>query len=375
MKTKTTLTAILTIAIVLLMVLSVIPSVASDDGGRGGGGGGRVNKVLFWDDTYSTIPSPGPAPSGYKDYQAAIEAYGAKFTRITKMPTLSQMQQYDVVFYYIGSEYTGMVYPSKAEWQLMEKYLSGGGQMVWVGNHVAVGAVKYGFDTFQIEYFGTKYSGYMHDLTKSKHYVYGTNGNIGIPSSSRYWLNPMHPEIGGRFYTTHDVLQPTKPGVYEMCCLGLMPVIEATMISMDTNKFKTVCWSFDLNHIDSSKDQAKLMALVLDFFEGGIPADVRFFPQALNLDSKGKFVQVKVEGFPDNPEYTPMDVDGTSVAVSGVGVDLKYGTWNNNRFIGKTDRLLVEDSIGAPGNEVEVDVSGKLNDGTGFKGEAIIKAL
>jgi hypothetical protein len=109
--------------------------------------------------------------------------------------------------------------------------------------------------------------------------------------------------------------------------------------------------------------------------EGGIPADVRLEPQSLNLDSNGNYVQVKVEGFPENPEYTPMDVDGTSVAVGGVGVDLKYGTWNDNRWIGKADRLLVEDSIGAPGNEVEVDVSGSLNDGTNFMGAAIIKAL
>ncbi len=111
------------------------------------------------------------------------------------------------------------------------------------------------------------------------------------------------------------------------------------------------------------------------YCEAGMPADVRLTPQSLNLDSMGNWVTVKVEGFPENPEYTPMDVDGTSVEVVGVGVDLKYGTWNNNRFIGKADRLLVEDAIGAPGAEVEVDVSGKLNDGTGFLGTAIIKAL
>jgi hypothetical protein len=106
----------------------------------------------------------------------------------------------------------------------------------------------------------------------------------------------------------------------------------------------------------------------------GIPADVRLEPQSLNLDSMGNFVQVKVEGFPDNPEYSPMDVDGTSVAVEGVGVDLKYGTWNNNRFISKADRLMVEDAIGSPGDEVEVGVNGKLNDGKAFIGKAIIKA-
>ncbi len=106
----------------------------------------------------------------------------------------------------------------------------------------------------------------------------------------------------------------------------------------------------------------------------GIETDVRLEPQSLNLDSMGNYVGVKVENFPENPEYSPMDVDGTSVEVAGVGVDLKYGTWNNNRWIGKADRLLVEDSIGAPGAEVEVEVSGQLNDGTPFLGTAIIKA-
>jgi hypothetical protein len=108
---------------------------------------------------------------------------------------------------------------------------------------------------------------------------------------------------------------------------------------------------------------------------GGIPAEVRIEPQSLNLDSNGNYISFKVEGFPENPEYTPMDVDGTSVMVGGVGADLKYGTWNNNKYIGKADRLLVEDSIGYPGDEMEVDISGQLQDGTGFFGTAVIKAV
>jgi hypothetical protein len=107
----------------------------------------------------------------------------------------------------------------------------------------------------------------------------------------------------------------------------------------------------------------------------GIPADVRLEPQSLNLDSNGNYIQFKVEGFPENPEYGPMDVDISSVQVQGVGADLKYGTLNDNRAIGKCDRLLVEDAIGLPGEEVEVDVTGKLNDGTNFVGTAVIKAL
>jgi len=96
-------------------------------------------------------------------------------------------------------------------------------------------------------------------------------------------------------------------------------------------------------------------------------------PQSLNLDSNGNYVQFKVESFPDNPEYTPMDVDESSVMVAGIGADLKYATFNDNRYIGKADRLLVEDTIGAPNEETEVEITGKLKDGTGFMGIAVIK--
>jgi hypothetical protein len=137
---------------------------------------------------------------------------------------------------------------------------------------------------------------------------------------------------------------------------------------------KRLCYQYDMtNYGDMLTPFVQNVATW--FGEPGIPADVRLEPQSLNLDSNGNYVQVKVEGFPENPEYSPMDVDGTSVAVSGVGVDLKYGTWNDNRWIGKADRLMVEDAIGTPGDEVEVGVNGNLNDGTVFIGKAVIKVL
>jgi hypothetical protein len=106
-----------------------------------------------------------------------------------------------------------------------------------------------------------------------------------------------------------------------------------------------------------------------------IPATTRLEPQSLNLDSNGNWVNVKVEAFPENPEYSPLDVDGSTVAVAGTGCDLKYGTWNENRWIGKCDRLAVEDAIGAPGDEVEVTVTGQVSDGTAFISTAVIKAV
>ena len=96
---------------------------------------------------------------------------------------------------------------------------------------------------------------------------------------------------------------------------------------------------------------------------------------ALNLDSKGNYATVKVEGFPENPKYSPLDVDGATVEVGGVSTELKFGTWNNDKYIGKVDRLLIEDVIGAPGDEVEIEIKGKTIDGTSFTGTATIKAI
>jgi hypothetical protein len=106
-----------------------------------------------------------------------------------------------------------------------------------------------------------------------------------------------------------------------------------------------------------------------------IPATVEMDPKSLNLDSNGNWVSFKVDSFPENPEFGPLDVDPTSCAVAGVNADLKFGTANNNHYIGKADRLLVEDAIGAPGEEVEVQISGKLTTGKSFKGIATIKAI
>ena len=89
----------------------------------------------------------------------------------------------------------------------------------------------------------------------------------------------------------------------------------------------------------------------------------------------GNWVNVKVEGFPDNPEYSPLDVDGDTVKVEGVDADLRFGTWDDDRYIAKADRLAVEDAIGTPGEEVELTITGNLVDGTAFEGIAIIKVI
>jgi hypothetical protein len=114
--------------------------------------------------------------------------------------------------------------------------------------------------------------------------------------------------------------------------------------------------------------------LVVLLIEGefGIPADIRMEPQSLNLESNGNYMNVKVESFPENPEYTALDVSHGTCEVLKIGCDLKFGTWNENKYITKVDRLLVEDAIGAPGDDTELEVTGYLADGTHFKGIAII---
>jgi hypothetical protein len=105
----------------------------------------------------------------------------------------------------------------------------------------------------------------------------------------------------------------------------------------------------------------------------GIPAVVNVEPQTLNLDSQGNYINIKVEDFPDNPEYSSNDVDPATVTISGISSIEKFGTSNDNRFIIKADRLSLEDSIGLPGNEVELEIKGGLYDGTKFKGTVTIK--
>jgi hypothetical protein len=107
----------------------------------------------------------------------------------------------------------------------------------------------------------------------------------------------------------------------------------------------------------------------------GIPTEFSVEPKTLNLDSNGNYISIKVEYFPENPEYTPMDVNGDTMEIMGFGVETKYGTPNQNHFITKADRLLVEDAIGAPDQNAELEIKGKLFDGTGFKGIGVITAI
>lgn len=193
------------------------------------------------------------------------------------------------------------------------------------------------------------------------------------------FINPIRQPGGLYWFQIGDVndvfhLDATTGLLVELRCtlrVGLSwgPIMDA---DYDSGLSRLYGWSFSA--FSGSAHNGYGVVTKFDI-GGGIPADVRMEPQSLNLESNGNWVNFKVENFPDNPEYSPLDVDPSQCTVGGAGADLKFATFNNNRYIGKADRLLVEDAIGSPGDEVEVDINGKLNDGTGFLGKAVIKAV
>ena len=114
--------------------------------------------------------------------------------------------------------------------------------------------------------------------------------------------------------------------------------------------------------------------LKLDWRELG-SQEITIEPRTLNLDSKGNSVNIKIEGFTDNPNYSPLDIDTSTVKIENIECNLKYGTYNKDKYITKADRLALEDAIGAPGESIELEVSGYFYDGTPFKGTDTIKAV
>ncbi len=107
---------------------------------------------------------------------------------------------------------------------------------------------------------------------------------------------------------------------------------------------------------------------------GGIPAEVQVKPSNLHFNSNAKYLNVRVLDFPEDPDKSPVDIDGETVKVENVGTFLKFNKNVDSKFMGKVDRQIIMDAIGTPGNQIELEVSGKLNDGTGFSGIVYVKA-
>jgi hypothetical protein len=375
---------------VLMAVFIMLPPAASD-----GGGGARGADILVVQDgvingnngetimqllnalsaggfSYQYVPSESALPSGWYD----VNTYPSIF--------------------WIGGEYSYKPFgynwyserPSNYNTGLLATYVQQGGNVLSTGNTIAYtghysGSTEPLYFNWVLHYYiGYQWGGGMGGSVSNTYSTYITDYTHEI------WLNPNL--ISSPFTYTYN-----SPG--RIVCWGSPNGLlnNGQMIARgNTNYADVVAWDgtqygpygrtvFVNRLICYQWDMTNRGDILTPFIQNvatwfgtpGIPADVRLEPQSLNLDSNGNYISFKVEGFPENPEYGPMDVDVGSVIVQGVGADLKYGTLNNNHAIGKCDRLLVEDAIGSPGEEVEVDVSGKLNDGTAFVGTAVIKAL
>ncbi|MCK5559760.1 MAG: hypothetical protein KAJ51_04180 [Thermoplasmata archaeon] len=374
----------LAVMVVVLMVLSVIPPVASD----GDNTRSRGADILLVRDggDYTTIQNVKTVleNAGYSTYYASSE--GA-------LPSgWDDPNNYPSIFWFGGTSYmSGM--PSNTNAGKIVTYVQNG------GNVLSTGA---GVDS--THYPGSPGSNEINYLNWVTHHYVGNQWNGGMSGSSSSSYKTTRVTVSTHeIFNNPNVLPSSWTGDTSYYCIFWYyrsgPLNNGQLIakaststlprygdiwawdgpSYGPNYGRTVLVRHPIRHWLTTSPSGILSKFVENvaawFGPGGISAEVVVDPQSINLESMGNFVQVKVEGFPDNPEYSPMDVDSASVAVGGVGVDLKYGTYNNNRFIGKADRLLVEDSIGAPGAEVEVDVSGKLKDGTGFMGIATIKAI
>ena len=378
------------VAILLLSSIAVlIPPVASNDGDDTR----QVEDVIMvCDDVRGTPAGFWTAVNAVKGLGFSVKAYGTE----SAVPSNWDTVGYKAVFWHCGGRPPTYWQGANSNNQrALVRFVQNGGHVCYTGDTVnyAIGWYLPMRDFIGHYYFGPMGGGgntraWTFRVSDPTHPI-NNDPNV-LPSqwtsknSNTIWWSPSFivnngkaiidtPQISSTYNMNVIVWEPAQdplyPGgpydnygktVYLRTCF--VDQFGATTVGVDPTVVDMIT-PFEQN--------------VATWFLGstGIPADVKLEPQSLNLDSMGNYVSVKVEGFPDNPEYTPRDVDGSSCNVGGVGVDLKFGTWNNNRWIGKADRLLVEDAIGTPGDEVEVDISGKLNDGTGFTGKAVIKAL
>jgi hypothetical protein len=105
-----------------------------------------------------------------------------------------------------------------------------------------------------------------------------------------------------------------------------------------------------------------------------MPADVTVKPANLHFNSNAKYLNVRITDFPANPECSPVDIDGSTVKVEGFGTIVKFDKNVDSKYMGKVDRQIIMDAIGSPGDQIEIGVSGQLNDGTAFYGTCMVKA-
>lgn len=383
----------ISIALVAILVLSslliLLPPIASDSGGDTGAR--QTDVMMVSDDVRGTPAGFWTAVNAVKALGFSVTAYGTE----SAVPSNWDTVGYKAVFWHCGGKPpTYWQGANSVNQRALVRFVQNGGHVFYSGDTVnyAIGWYLPMRDFIGHYYFGPMGGGgntraWTFRVSDPTHPI-NNDPNV-LPSqwtsknSNIIWWSPSFivnngkaiidtPQISSIYNMNVIVWEPAQdplyPGgpydnygktVYLRTCF--VDQFGATTVGVDPTVVDMIT-PFEQN--------------VATWFLGsaGIRAEGRIEPQSLNLDSMGNYINIKVENFPDNPEYIPMDVDGSSVELAGVGADLKYGTWNSNKYIGKVDRLLVEDAIGAPGVEVEVEFKGKLYDGTGFMGIATIKA-
>jgi len=109
-----------------------------------------------------------------------------------------------------------------------------------------------------------------------------------------------------------------------------------------------------------------------------VQAAIDFDPDTLNLKSKGKVVTVYIE-LPEG--YDVEEIDISTIMLNGIVPALAHptdvGDYDSDGVLDlmvKFDRSNVQDML-EPGNEVEIELSGQLTDGTSFEGADTIRVI
>jgi hypothetical protein len=110
-------------------------------------------------------------------------------------------------------------------------------------------------------------------------------------------------------------------------------------------------------------------------YEGAaLEAKVEVKPSNLHFNSNAKYLNVRITDFPDDPDKSPVDIDGSTVTVQGFGTIPKYDKNVDSKYMGKVDRQIILDAIGTPGEQIELSIRGNLYDGTPFSGKCYVRA-
>lgn len=367
------------------MIISVLPTVSSDVETNSGP---RGADILLVNDGAQTF--------GVYKIQAALQAAGYSVHYVPSESSLpngwDNPNEYPSIFWIGGSyHYTDYYWftnvPSGTNMGRLTTYVQSGGNFLGSGNafdftgHYSGPTEQPYFNNVLRSYCGNLWSGGVGGtasltyktitVSDTSHPLFNDPNiippfwTLGISSATNYafWYSPSGILPGGdqvaysQFANRHAIVISDLYNGNGRTVLSRHPL------------------DFNWDNTNRGDILTPFIQNVAKWFSPGIAADARMEPQTLNLDSMGSYVSIKVQGFPDNPEYSPNDIDGTTVIAHGISADLKFGTYKNNGFNGKADRLLIEDAIGSPGIEVEIAVSGKLSDGTSFMGLAVINAI